>query len=118
VELVETMIVTKYLTNGFLVNIENYKPKGLSLQKIETREEKLQSQAQSVNNEELKTIRAQHHEALVIVAIIAVSLMLFIALKSGKPYILKFLPPPQPKDVDEEQQDVNLSEEKVLNEKK
>lgn len=119
IDVVESMVVSNYLKNGFLVNIENYKPKGLSRQPIIVKEEKLQSQSQSqsINAEELKTIRAQHHEALVIVAVLAVSLMLFIALKSGKPYIMKFLPPPQPKDVDEEQY-VTENEEKILNNEK
>lgn len=117
IDVVETMIVSNYMKNGFLVNIENFKPKGLTLQPVEVKEEKFFSQSQSINAEELKIIRAQHHEALIIVAVLAVSLMLFIALKSGKLYIMKFLPPPQPKEIDEEQ-DVNEMEEKNLNEKK
>lgn len=120
-DIIESMVVSNYLKNGFMINIPNYMTKGLKRQEIKETlidaESSRNNHFQASTADELKTIRAQHHEALIIVSVIAISLMLFIALKSSKPYIVKFLPQKKSDDIEEEQ-DSHDSEAKNLNEKK
>lgn len=107
VDIIESMSISKYLQNGFQINLQAYQPKGL--EPIEVKYH------QPATANELKTIRAQHNEALLIVVIIAVSLMFYLLLSRGKPYVKKFLLSQKQKEDIEESQEIeqNLNNNKL-----
>lgn len=101
IDIIETMAVSNYLQNAFLINLRDYKVKGL---------DEIHEEVHSrVTANELKTIQAQHSEALLIVIIIAISFMLYVAMSKGKPYLQKFLPAHHEKDdVEKDDQDESV----------
>lgn len=102
IDIIDSMSVSNFLKNGFEINLQAYQPKGLNPIPLEI-EVKHQT---ATTSSELKTLRAQHSEALLVLVIIAISLMLYVVMRKGKPYIQKFLPSSKKDDIEEQQESV------------